>query len=180
MTEADVIKEVARRLDGAGIGYMITGSVAANFYSIPRMTRDVDIVVELSEKDARRVFELFKEDFYADMDAMASAVKERGMFNVIHLEAVVKIDFIVRKDDPYRIGEFDRKRRILFEGAPLYVVSPEDLILSKLFWARETESEMQMNDVKNLMKSVKVLDYEYLEKWAGIIGVREAYEMVRS
>ncbi len=179
MTEADVIKEVARRLDGAGIGYMITGSVAANFYSIPRMTRDVDIIVELSEKEARRVFELFKEDFYADGDAMAAAIKERGMFNVIHIEAVVKIDFIVRKDEPYRVVEFDRKRRILFEGTTLYVVSPEDLILSKLFWARETMSEMQMNDVKNLMRTVKGLDYGYLEKWAGIIGVGEAYERVR-
>ena len=47
--EFDIIKEVVKRLDEAGILYMITGSIAANFYSIPRMTRDIDIVIELKK-----------------------------------------------------------------------------------------------------------------------------------
>jgi hypothetical protein len=42
-SESDTIKEIVRRLDNAEIKYMFTGSVAANFYTVPRMTRDIDI-----------------------------------------------------------------------------------------------------------------------------------------
>ena len=45
--ELAVLKEVTRRLDCAKIAYMVTGSIATNFYTVPRMTRDIDIVIEL-------------------------------------------------------------------------------------------------------------------------------------
>ena len=46
-SEADVLKLVASRLNAAGIPYMVSGSMALNFYATPRMTRDIDIVVEI-------------------------------------------------------------------------------------------------------------------------------------
>ena len=49
--ELDVLKTVTRRLGDAGIPYMVTGSIAMNFYAVPRMTRDIDIVVELEISD---------------------------------------------------------------------------------------------------------------------------------
>lgn len=57
-SESDIIKEVAIRLDKAGILYMFTGSIAANFYTIPRMTRDIDIVVELKKTDADKLYSM--------------------------------------------------------------------------------------------------------------------------
>jgi hypothetical protein len=62
--ELEVLKEVARRLENAAIPYMITGSIAANFYTVPRMTRDIDIVVELVEPDTGRFIPLFQNDYY--------------------------------------------------------------------------------------------------------------------
>ena len=53
--ELEVLKEIGGLLDRAGIAYMITGSTAANFYTVPRMTRDIDIVVELAKSDTDRV-----------------------------------------------------------------------------------------------------------------------------
>ena len=46
ITELYVLKIVVGRLEAAGIPYMVTGSIAANFYTVPRMTRDIDIVGE--------------------------------------------------------------------------------------------------------------------------------------
>ena len=57
--------------------------------------------------------------------------------NLIELRRVVKVDVIVRKDTPYRRLEFDRRRRARIEGVDIWVVSPEDLILSKLAWVKE-------------------------------------------
>jgi hypothetical protein len=158
VSEIAIIKEVAKRLTDNGIAYMFTGPVAANFYAVPRMTQDVDIFVELDESGAERVYSVFQEDFYIDKNMLLEAIRRNGPFNVIHYESVFKIDFIIRKGDPYRLEEFGRRRKILFEGMTLYVVAPEDLVLSKLYWAKDTMSELQLNDVKNLFGAVTEKD----------------------
>jgi predicted nucleotidyltransferase len=176
----NIIKEVAKRLEDAGIAYMFTGSTAMNFYAVPRMTRDVDIVIELHQEDAEQIFRLFEKDFYIDAALISDAIKRHGVFNIIHLESVFKVDFIIRKDNPYRLEEFERRKKIVFEGMEIFIVAPEDLILSKLFWIKETPSELQMRDVKNILQAVKGLDSSYLDKWAEYLNVREVYHQVKA
>lgn len=159
---------------------MVTGSVAANFYITPRMTRDTDIVIEVEEHDAERIFSLFSDEFYIDLDMMKDAIRRKGIFNVIHRDGIVKIDFIIRKESEYRQLEFERRRNILFEGLSVNVVSPEDLILSKLDWARDSFSEMQIRDVKNLIKTVPDLDRQYIDKWVKKLRLEEVYRKVTS
>lgn len=177
--ELEVLTEVARRLEQAGIAYMVTGSIAANFYTVPRMTRDIDIVVELSERDVSRFIPLFAKDYYLDPEAVDRAVKAKGMFNLIQTEYVIKIDFVVRKDSPYRRKEFSRRKKVSVDDRFLYVVAPEDLILSKLDWAKDSKSEVQMTDVRNLLRSVAGLDRRYLVRWAKQLGVESLYREVK-
>jgi len=174
--ELEVLKEVARRLDGTGIAYMITGSTAANFYAVPRMTRDIDIVVELSERDIGKFILAFEKDHYLEPKTVREAVKSKRMFNLIHDQYVIKVDFVVRKDTPYRRREFSRKKQISVDRQNLYVVAPEDLILSKLEWAKDSKSEVQLRDVRNLLQSVKGLDRRYLARWAKQLGVLSLYQ----
>lgn len=157
---------------------MITGSTAANFYTIPRMTRDIDIVVELAREDTDRVVELFGDDFYVDREAVTDAVIRQSMFNVIHSEWVIKVDFVVRKDTLYRRTEFARRRNITFEDQEIQIVAPEDLILSKLDWAKDSRSEFQLADVRNLLRSVQNLDFDYLAHWAKELDVEGLYREV--
>ena len=96
--ELEVLRIITGRLESAGIGYMVTGSIAMNYYAVPRMTRDIDVVVELEGADADRVCALFEGDFYVDRDAVRAAIAERGVFNLIHQAHVIKVDFIVRKE----------------------------------------------------------------------------------
>jgi hypothetical protein len=176
--ELEVLKEVARRLDGIGIAYMITGSTAANFYAVPRMTRDIDIVVELSERDIGKFILAFEKDHYLEPETLREAVKNKGMFNLIHDQYIIKVDFVVRKDTPYRRREFSRKKKISVDGENLYIVAPEDLILSKLVWAKDSKSEIQLRDVQNLLQSVKGLDRRYLARWGKQLGVDSLYHGV--
>ena len=60
--ELDIVRDVSARLDAATIGYMLTGSMAMNYYAQPRMTRDIDLVVALRSADAARIVELFSTD----------------------------------------------------------------------------------------------------------------------
>ena len=57
--ESEVLKEVCRSLERADIPYMITGSIAANFYAVPRMTRDIDVVIEIHKADVNKITDLF-------------------------------------------------------------------------------------------------------------------------
>jgi hypothetical protein len=154
----DVLKLVAERLQRAHIAYMISGSIALNYYAQPRLTRDIDIVVALRLEDAERVTDLFAADFYVDTDAVRNAIVQLGMFNIIHYDHVVKVDCIVRKDTLYRQEEFARRIAVEIDGATMWLVTAEDLLLSKLVWAAESHSEMQLQDVRNLIRSVAALE----------------------
>ena len=176
--ELDVLKSVTAQLEGAGISYMVTGSMAANFYAVPRMTRDIDLVIELSEQDVDRVTHLFQQEYYIDRDMVQRAVRDHAMFNMIHNVLVVKVDCVVRKETEYRRAEFARRRAVSVAGQRVFIVSPEDLILSKLDWAKESRSQMQLDDIRNLLRSVQDLDTAYLNRWADRLGVTALYEEV--
>lgn len=171
--QLEILKIVARRLKKESIRYMVSGSVAMNFYAQPRMTRDIDIIVDLQRKDADRPINLFRQDFYIDGDAVRSAIRRQGIFNVIHLDRIVKVDFIVRQESAYRRREFERRRRAEIEGVELWLVSAEDLVLSKVIWARDSRSEVQLNDARNLLESVADLDLQYhRELGAAVVSPR--------
>ena len=90
-------------------------------------------------------------------------------------EVIIKVEFVVRKDTPYRRREFARRKKISIDGQDVYVVAPEDLILSKLAWAKDSKSEVQLKDVQNLLQSVKKLDRRYLARWTKQLGVESLY-----
>jgi hypothetical protein len=175
-----ILNLVASRLDEAKVPYMVSGSTALGFYGRPRMTRDVDIVIELDAEGIARLEGLFSGDFMVDVEAMEDAVRRRSLFNFVHYETVVKVDFIVRKNAPYRRAEFARRRAFNQDQQVIWVVAPEDLVLSKLHWARESRSEMQLGDVRNLLGLVMELDEDYLEHWASELGVTELLAEVRT
>ena len=144
------------RLERAGIPYMLTGSIALSYYAQPRMTRDIDLVAELSGRDSKAVAALFAPDYYVAEADVGRAIATGGMFNVLHLGKLVKLDFIVRKDTPYRRQEFERRRRVPMPGFEAWIVSREDLILSKLAWAKDSGSEMQLRDVRALLRAARI------------------------
>jgi hypothetical protein len=133
------LRNVIARLDGAGIAYMLTGSVAMSVYAEPRMTRDIDIVVELAAGDTRRVVGLFSPDYYVSDEAVRNAIAARSLFNLFNLAKLVKVDLIVRNDDEFQRHQFARRMRHDLGGTLTWVISKEDLILAKR-GARGSES----------------------------------------
>jgi hypothetical protein len=128
------------------------------------MTRDIDFVIALLIQDLETLPWIFGDEFYFSPEAAREAVLNQSCFNVIHNESLIKIDFMIRKREDYRIVEFERRQRIEVAGHPLWIVSKEDLILSKLDWARESQSERQLSDVENLLATGA--DMEYLKTWS--------------
>jgi len=155
---------------------MVTGSIASAVYAVPRMTRDIDIVIHIAPAEGEKLIAAFKDDYYLDDETLLQAVRHQGMFNVIDQRTIIKIDFIIRKDDEYRRVEFDRRRQVAINGYRVWMVAPEDLILSKLLWGGKSESELQFRDVKQLLSVVKKMDTAYLRDWAARLGVADLLE----
>jgi hypothetical protein len=128
------INLIDTRLEGAGIPYMLTGSVAMTFYAVPRMTRDVDVVVQCDITSLDVIVGLFSADCYIDREEVMAALRGDSMFNIIHNEWLIKADLIPRKQGAFRELEFSRRRRVVVHEGSCWVVSAEDLILSKLDW----------------------------------------------
>ena len=105
-----------------------------------------------------------------------AAVVNGSMFNIIHIDSITKIDFIVCKGTPYRETEFARRINARFGNHEVVLVSAEDLLLSKLVWAKDSRSEMQMNEVRNLLSAKADLDWEYLRQWASVLEVDETLQ----
>jgi len=162
LNELNILKSVVQNLNKNNIPYMITGSIAMSYYSIPRMTRDIDIVIEIDNVD--KFYNLFKKDYYIDIEMIENSINHQSMFNIIHLTEIIKIDFIIRKDSDYRKKEFDRKKQFKLGDDYIYIVSIEDLIISKLIWSKDSHSGIQLDDVKNLLK--EKFDLKYIKEWS--------------
>ncbi len=151
------------------MAFMLTGSMAMNFYAQPRMTRDIDLVVALAPENTDTIVRLFTPDYYVSREAVSSSIAHETLFNLIHQESVIKVDCIVRKSSPYRRAEFERRQHITIEDFSTWIVSKEDLIISKLWWAKDSHSELQLRDVKNL--AVTGCDGDYVERWTKELGL---------
>jgi len=177
--ELEVLKTVTRKLDEAKIPYVISGSIAANYYTVPRMTRDLDVVVEMTGSDVKNFVRLFHDDFFIDEDMVRAEVDKKGMFNLIQSTYIIKIDFILRKESEWQEAVFERRQKVQIDDMFIWIISPDDLILAKLLWAKNSVSELQLNDVRNLLQSGQRLDQEYLKKWIALLRLEEVYQKVR-
>lgn len=175
----EFLVEIVGKLSDAGVPYMIAGSYSSNIYGEPRATYDVDIVIEPTTEQIREFATRLEPQQYLDLNTARSAVARRTMFNVIDTSTGWKVDLIVRKDRPFSIEEFSRRRTVSFLGGEIWVVSPEDAILSKLEWAKKVESARQLRDAASVAAvQWTSLDFDYLRQWAAELGVSEELERI--
>ncbi|HQM26726.1 MAG TPA: hypothetical protein PKW97_09440 [Syntrophorhabdus sp.] len=180
MEQHEVLRKVVEKLRDLDIEYMLSGSVAMNFYGQPRMTRHIDIIISIKETQIRRFIDAFKEEFYIESEMVLKEVSGKGMFNVSLNDYIVKVDFILRKDTKYDINAFERRRLVNVGDFEICLISPEDLVPNKLLWAREGNSEIQKRDVKNILMITDDIDFNYLRDWSKRLSVDSLLEECRS
>lgn len=161
-------------LDDAEIPHMLAGSMASTFHGEPRMTRDIDMVIDPTiESMTQFVSALDRERFY--VDGAVEAVRRRDMCNVIDIETGWKVDLIVCKERPFSREEFGRREPAIVGGVDLFVATAEDTVLAKLEWRMKSGSDRQFRDVVAVL-SAQDLDREYLRRWAAELGVLESLD----
>lgn len=169
LTELDILKDISERLDSLSLPYMLTGSMAMNYYAVPRMTRDIDLVIALPPAAVRRLVKALEHDYMIVEEAVVNAVAHDSMFNAIHQQAIIKVDFVCRKNDEFRLIEFLRRQRVEIQDFQTWIASREDLVLSKLLWSKDSRSQTQRQDVTNLLMGD--CDTTYLHEWAAKLAI---------
>jgi hypothetical protein len=102
------------------------------------------------------------------------------MFNAIDNVTLLKVDFIFRKTRNFSSEEFKRRRSALVQGVDFFVATAEDIVISKLEWAKLGESARQIEDVVGILKvRGKNLDLPYIEKWVHELGLESQWNEAR-
>ncbi len=183
MEQSELLRYVIGTLEKLGLRYFVTGSVATIFFGEPRFTNDIDVVVDLPAGRIPDFCAAFQSpDFYLAEERVRQAVGRRGQFNIIHPASGLKIDVMVPAETPFNRSRFSRAKRL--SPSPDYdavFTSPEDVILKKMEYYREGNSDKHLRDIAGILKiSGERLDLSYIDEWAERLGLSDIWIDVRA
>jgi hypothetical protein len=180
MQGLDFFKIFTERLNRSGIDYMVTGSIASIIYGEPRLTHDVDIVLELHVGNIQTLIELFPaNEFYCppkEVLHIEVARDTRGHFNLIHHESGFKADIYPTGKDDFHKWAICNKKSFDFYGFNVSVAPAEYVIIRKLEYYKEGHSNKHINDIKNMLSTStvdidmqfllnKIAEYDLVSQW---------------
>jgi hypothetical protein len=181
VTERELLLDCLQRLNAAGFSYLLTGSMASNYWGIPRTTHDLDFVIQLPPSAVARMMEAFSGDFFLDEAAVRAAYQPPHQFNAIDQRSALKVDFWLLRPVPFEREMFSRRKRVVLFGEPAWIGTAEDVLLHKLYWNRITPSERQLGDAAGIVTVQKgALDEDYLRRWAMELNLTQTLDLVLS
>ena len=181
MERFNLLRHVAGILESMGLRYFVTGSSATIVYGEPRMTNDIDIVVDLPEHRVAALCKHFLNDhYYISEEAAHEAVRRKSQFNIIHHESGLKVDFMIPADTRFNESRFERAKS-LRAGTDFdaFFASPEDVIIKKMEYYREGRSEKHLRDIAGVLKGEEEIDVAYIATWAEKMGLSEIWGTIQ-
>ena len=167
MNERQLLVDCLRRLNRTGVTYYLTGSMASNYWGIPRTTHDLDFVIQLPSTTVPAIIREFSGDYYLDEAAVRAAYQPPHQFNAIDTRSALKVDFWLPKPEPFDKEMLCRRLHVTLFGEPAWICTAEDVILHKLVWNRITPSDRQLGDAAGVVAvQADALDGSYLRQWA--------------
>ncbi len=184
MREPNAALLFIRRLEQAGLEYVVTGSIAAIIYGEPRLTHDLDAVIDIREANISRLIAAFSgDDFYCppqDVITVEARREQRGHINILHLPSGFKADLYFRGRDPLHIWALQNVRKLPFLGEHLRVAPPEYVIIRKLEFYREGGSDKHLRDIRLMLKlSGPQIDQPRLAQLIAERGLAECWTKVK-
>jgi hypothetical protein len=178
VTSATVItRRVIEALNRAGIPHMLVGAFSRNAYAPPRSTYDADIVVALAGGSLRSVVDVLGADFKLESQAGFETNTGTLRDTLVHTDAQFSVELFHLSQDAHDQERFGRRRATSFDGEQTCIPTPEDVIITKLRWARRKD----LDDVGDILRFVEAasLDWDYLHRWVGVHGTRAALDALR-
>lgn len=177
---SDFFAIVVQALERLSIHYMVAGGFAAIFYGEPRLTVDIDIVVDIKSTHVKPLLKAFPfPDYYLSEETMRDAIRRRFPFNIIQTTTAAKVDLIPLPDDVFSRMAFSRRQKMVFNqaGGQADFISAEDIVLAKLFAFEKTGSDKHLRDIKGvLVTQWGQLNLELIRRAAGRRNLLQQFE----
>lgn len=179
MNATDLVLQFIDALHVAGVRYMLVGSYSSNFYGRPRSTKDADFVGEIDEGQWRIVSTALGEDFHVDRQMSFETVTMTTRYIVHHTSTPFKIELFQLSSDDHDQERFRRRSEVDFEGRSVWIPTPEDVIITKLRWARVGNRSKDATDVTGVLAARGgSLDLTYIRYWTDRHGTRRLFEQL--
>ncbi|MDO8667351.1 MAG: nucleotidyl transferase AbiEii/AbiGii toxin family protein [Gemmatimonadales bacterium] len=184
MTDASLISLFVRPLNQLRIPYLVTGGVASVVYGEPRFTRDIDLVIELRPRDARRFAAAWSpEEFYVppvEVIEEESGRPAHGHFNVIHHQTAMRADVYLAGGDALNAWSFAHKVVRRIDDDEVFLAPIEAVMLSKLRYYQMGKSDRHLRDVNQMLRiSGDLVNRPELERWAARLGVEGEWKQAQ-
>ena len=159
-----------------GVRYYLSGSIACSVYGLPRGAQDIDVVADIQAEHVSPLVKHLQGVYTINAQALHDAIAQRSAFSLLHLSSLVKVDVMLPHGTPFDSLVSQRVRQIsLIEGyRPIWIASPEDVVLMGLEWYREcgATADDQWNDILGVVKvQAPTLDLTYLRHVAPTLNV---------
>jgi len=169
MPEPNIYRIFIDRFNKLGVRYMVTGATASIIYGEPRLTNDIDLVMELLPAEVELFLNSFPiEDFYcppSEVIHVEIGRTMRGHFNLIHHETGFKADIYAAGRDELNHWGLNNRKKIKVDGDELWLASIEYVILRKLEYYQEGRSEKHLRDISGILSiSSDQIDFKVLEE----------------
>jgi len=177
----DAVVLVVRALNSIEMHYMLTGSLASNMYGVSRSTKDADFVLQTSKFDFARLRTAMGPSLRIDPQLSFETVTATSRYIIQKLSGEpFKIELFFLSDDPHDRQRFERRKPGRFAGEPVWVASPEDVVITKLRWSKQGKRTKDVEDVKSVLAVQRdALDWPYIHRWCDEHGTRDLLEQVR-
>ena len=180
----DVFLTFIRRLNLIQCPYMITGAAASIIYGEPRLTNDLDLVLNLKKADVHKLIHAFPlEEFYCppeEVIILEIARSARGHFNLIHHETGFRADVYLAGEDKLHRWGLASKKSVQVEDQVVWVAPLEYVILRKLEYYREGRSEKHLRDIAGMLDvSETQVNAAWLEEQIAKRQLQEEWQAVK-
>jgi hypothetical protein len=180
MKADEIVRTVLSALEQTGISYVLVGSFASNVYGILRATKDADFVIQTAPGQFGEFMKLLGSNFVRDPQIQFETVTGTKKIVVAEKDSGFEIEFFELSKDPHDQSRFARRRRFELLGRDVWILTPEDVLVTKLNWLHRANRGKDLLDVENVIAvQGDALDWSYIEHWCDQHGSRPLLEKIR-
>lgn len=179
MNSREAVCATLKALAEARVSHMLTGGLAVNLYTLPRFTKDADIVIQMESAAFDEFVRRLPAEIHLDPQITLETITGSRRHILTLKGSEFRIELFLLGDDPHHRERFSRRRqrRLPDLGIETWVAAPEDMIVQKLRWNREQDRM----DAKNIIGvQGNDLDWPYIERWCDAHGTRARLEEIRA
>jgi len=175
----EIVGRVIDTFNQAKIPYMLVGAFSSNAYGIARSTNDIDIVVQLGDYPLEQIVKNLSGEFRLDPQTGFERVTATKRYRLVHQSSRFEVDVFELSDDPHDRKRFEQRIASSFFGRAIYLPRPEDVIITKLRWAKGTGRGKDLEDVENILNvQGKNIDLVYVRQWCKEHGTVDILETI--